>query len=791
MSASADTFARGFDLRGERRRRLRHSLRIIVPIVTLLILLASIAGIGTYLFEANRADARGLADDLLEELQRRIVAEVVEFLDPAAFMVRSAEQLLVDESLEEQRVRVDRPFTAHMLTDNPQLATFYFGDPQGNFTMLKKMPDGSIHTKLMDRRGDKVDSRWIRRESSGKVLAVEPQPDDTYDPRDRPWYQGALAGTIYWSDVYVFFTDQRPGITVSMPAYAKTGELATVFAVDIDLEQLVVFLGSLEIGQTGTAMIIDSHGFFVAHPMFDKMLKETDRGLALVHIEELGDPVLNRAFDRLRVDGPGKRRLLVDGDRYINTAISLNPVLGRDWTLLILAPEEDFVGFVTKNARRGLYMSVAVLGLASLLAGLLVVQGLRADRNAQLVRDRQGQLEAQSRAFSQLAAQAAQFDSNDHSSVYEFVETIAHNVGARRVSIWHLARDGHGLVCEGAFDKESAGHTGGMELSSAELPQYFDSLARAEEIVSVDAAAEPRTAELHRLYLNPLGCKALASVPIVEGQQVVGAIWLEDDGDGIRPSSPDVIFARDVANILASRVAASGTVRRRDGAPRRASAEQMEIMAPMRETELISGRRAQALLTRISREQGDGARMGAQVFEDITVAVIQCTDPLSLAAAVDEEYENAANELVLKLEALGIEHGVEYLKLLGSQIVCAAGFTQQPERGAEIVADFSLGALDYAARLFARLERKLAIQIGVDSGPVIGSAVGRDHSIFNLWGEAVLAATRLAETSAAGQIQTTASTYRQLREDFLFRVRGSYYLEGFGEFTTYLLTGRL
>ncbi|NIP45595.1 MAG: hypothetical protein GWN21_04325, partial [Gammaproteobacteria bacterium] len=180
MSASADTFARGFDLRGERRRRLRHSLRIIVPIVTLLILLASIAGIGTYLFEANRADARGLADDLLEELQRRIVAEVVEFLDPAAFMVRSAEQLLVDESLEEQRVRVDRPFTAHMLTDNPQLATFYFGDPQGNFTMLKKMPDGSIHTKLMDRRGDKVDSRWIRRESSGKVLAVEPQPDDTY-----------------------------------------------------------------------------------------------------------------------------------------------------------------------------------------------------------------------------------------------------------------------------------------------------------------------------------------------------------------------------------------------------------------------------------------------------------------------------------------------------------------------------------------------------------------------------------------------------------------------------------
>ena len=49
----------------------------------------------------------------------------------------------------------------------------------------------------------------------------------------------------------------------------------------------------------------------------------------------------------------------------------------------------------------------------------------------------------------------------------------------------------------------------------------------------------------------------------------------------------------------------------------------------------------------------------------------------------------------------------------------------------------------------------------------------------------------MAETGIAGQIQVTESTYRRLREDFLFRARGSYYLEGFGEFETYILAGRL
>ena len=795
VSTPSDTLNFAFDLRAERRRRLRRLLGVAVPIVTLLILLAAIAGIGAYLHDANRADARVLADDLLEELERRIVSEVVYFLKPASVMVHLAEQVLKGGALADQRERLAEPLTIHILESNPQLATFSFADPQGNFLMLKKMPDASIHTKYMDRRGDGVETSWVRRDTTGEVIATDRDPADIYDPRSRPWYQGAVAtGKLFWSDVYVFFTDQRLGITASLPIYDDGGRLASVYAIDIALEQLSSFLGGLEIGRVGRAMIIDSDGVLIAYPVLEQMVEQTDSGPKRAHIDGLSDPVLNRAFDRFRVDGPGKRELIVEGRRYINTASSLKSALGRDWTLLIVVPEEDFVGFVAENNRQGLYMSVGVLVLASLLAGLLVFQSLRAERNARLVLQRQSQLDAQSRAFSGLAAQAAVFDSSDSSAVAALTETVAATVKARRISVWRLSSDGQRLVCEDSFDKESDGHTSGMEFGADELPHYFQALAAGDTVVAPDAGADPRTAELHRTYLRPLGCRALVSVPIARGTQAFGVLWLEDDAYWTDDNTQDAAFARAVANMLALRMGGSDpddVARIRGVASNRTQGQGGALSDAMRHTELVTGRRAQALMARISSERSEGANVEAQIFEDVTVVVMRFTDAVSLAAAVEGEGRNAVDSLVRKLESLASELGVEYVKLLGSQVVCATGFGEQPQRSADLMADFALGALDHCARLFTKLERPLGFQVGIDSGPVIGSAVGHDGSIFNLWGDTVLTASRMAETGIAGQIQVTESTYRRLREDFLFRVRGSYYLEGFGEFETYILAGRL
>jgi len=49
----------------------------------------------------------------------------------------------------------------------------------------------------------------------------------------------------------------------------------------------------------------------------------------------------------------------------------------------------------------------------------------------------------------------------------------------------------------------------------------------------------------------------------------------------------------------------------------------------------------------------------------------------------------------------------------------------------------------------------------------------------------------MAESGPAGAIHVTESAYQRLRDRYLFRVRGSFYLERVGEMSTYLLIGRL
>src|SRR5690348_6527466 len=57
------------------------------------------------------------------------------------------------------------------------------------------------------------------------------------------------------------------------------------------------------------------------------------------------------------------------------------PAAGNDWSVLIVV-EEEFTGFVAADNRKALLMALAVVGVAALIAGLLVRQGLRADRAA-------------------------------------------------------------------------------------------------------------------------------------------------------------------------------------------------------------------------------------------------------------------------------------------------------------------------------------------------------------------------------------------------------------------------
>ena len=107
------------------------------------------------------------------------------------------------------------------------------------------------------------------------------------------------------------------------------------------------------------------------------------------------------------------------------------------------------------------------------------------------------------------------------------------------------------------------------------------------------------------------------------------------------------------------------------------------------------------------------------------------------------------------------------------------------------IADLAMSFQDTCSHLFADLDKPMEFKIGIDTGGVIGSPVGRRRKSYNIWGEAVSTAAMMADTGVTGYIQVSEPTYRRLQQTYLFSVRGRYYRPNIGEISTYLLTGRI
>lgn len=411
-----------------------------------------------------------------------------------------------------------------MLRAYPQFAMFSIGTTAGDYNGPRKMPDGTMATQVVDREADHIVLEgWLREAADGTV--VREPTSDGYDPRQRPWYTGAaVSGTLHWTDVYMFFDPVVPGVTASWPVTAEHGELLGVVGIDIELDDLSRFLAALEIGERGTAAIVNAQGELVAYPGLDTAAQ--GQAAQTLHVSEVDDPALLRAFNRHRIEGDGAHEAELDGESYRITSRSLPASLGGNWVVLVAVPEDDFVGFVGRNNRRSLLLSLSVLGVASILAGLLAMQGIRSDRQAQRVLEQRERLEAQSRALSALGRERRLLDPDDPGGLRPLTELASETAGVRRCSVW--LREIERLRCVDTYDRGTAGHTDGAVIDASSTSDLLGSLRTQPVLAAAQALAEPRLLGLHRLYLSPLGIESVLIAPIVVGREAVGMVMLED-----------------------------------------------------------------------------------------------------------------------------------------------------------------------------------------------------------------------------------------------------------------------
>jgi class 3 adenylate cyclase len=773
VAISAQVVDTSVDPLDERRRRRRALLRIGFPIAGVGLLILAILAIAVYSERANRRDALALSEDLLSTLDDRIALAVSSYLDPATRAVAVARDVVMEGSIR-ARLPMIETVGASLLRETPQIAILSFADEDGNYVMVRRGTAGGTDTKVIENEPGPRRVTWIHRNADGREIGREEDPSDTFDPRTRPWFTGAAETEgVFWTGVYVFFTDQKPGLTASTRYRGPDGRLH-VLGADITIENLSRFLSSLEIGATGRAIIMDGAGKAIATPKGDDIVrKDAAGGFITADIHELNDPALTAAYDRFRIEGHGRRVVEVNGRRYITAATAL-PTAGRDWSVLLVVPEEEFVGFVASNNRNALLMSAAVIGIAALLAGLLVRQGLRADRTARQLLDRQRAIDRQSGAFATLADNADLFDPARHEPPRALTETLAEVTGARRTSIWRLTEGGRTLTCEDSFERESGGHVDGLELHKTELPHLFGNLLRGEDLDVPDAAADRRTAELERVVMRPLGTRSLFAVPVKRGEHVVGAVALED--------APGTAGARDFVRAVAHMVAL-----RMAEAPTEAPAG---IRAPSEAAAAPTPESKRSYTAELASRGIDPTEIEGDIFQNVAVMVVHLVDPVALSVRLAAGESSISDQIACTLQQIARKRDVPYLKIVGQEIVGAAGFDTTDGPAALLIADVALAIRDHCLELFEDSAHQQEFRIGIDCGPAIGGDIGQEPRLFNLWGEAVRTAAHMASTGLPGTVQVSEAAYERLRHDFLFRPRGAFYLPQVGEARTFILAGR-
>ncbi len=246
--------------------------------------------------------------------------------------------------------------------------------------------DGRGREYLLLRSGERWRNRITRRDEWGtRTRWLEwsdeaPAPVETwreldYDPRARPWYQGALearesaTGALHWTEPYTFFTTKDPGVTASL-AFGHQDGLDRVVGLDVLLSDISRFTTALDVTKNGKVLVVTEDGRLIGLPRDPRFEQhEARRASLLRRPDELGIPLLADAVAAF--SGPdagiGSPLRFESGGRPWwgqTQRFALSP--RRALLVGVVIPESDLLGRLNQ-----LRLAIAGVTLAVLLVALL------------------------------------------------------------------------------------------------------------------------------------------------------------------------------------------------------------------------------------------------------------------------------------------------------------------------------------------------------------------------------------------------------------------------------------
>lgn len=344
----------------------------------------------------------------------------------------SQQRLMNATTLEERLDSI--PFLVTLLKSQPAVQSAYIGYGTGDFFMVFR---GSESSTLDPRFLPPPGTAWVVQNihaRDGKhageylylaqdlsVLERRADPGDQYDPRTRPWYDGAKSqGKLFVTEPYPFFDTGEVGVSFAQPTQNGAG----VVGVDISLHSIDRLLLSAKITPGSHLTILNSKNEVISSEKGSRLISTSNGENRLARLDELSLPVTQQFVAAAATQHNDRLSLGTRDGEWQGMRVELPLADTGNLALWMTTPYRELMADAIATRNKGLLISLAFLAV-----GILVALAMSRAASRPLA------------ALTQQAGQIEQFNfeasTQVKSNIAEVID-LAHAMGSMKTTIQHF-----------------------------------------------------------------------------------------------------------------------------------------------------------------------------------------------------------------------------------------------------------------------------------------------------------------------------------------------------------------
>jgi class 3 adenylate cyclase len=194
----------------------------------------------------------------------------------------------------------------------------------------------------------------------------------------------------------------------------------------------------------------------------------------------------------------------------------------------------------------------------------------------------------------------------------------------------------------------------------------------------------------------------------------------------------------------------------------------------------------------VYEEMRDYGTVTPQLFNSASILMIDFVGHTEMAISKDPtSLVTELNDIFTVFDRITEMFGCERIRTVGDGYMAVSGLPEPSMDHAHNIARVALRMLRYIRRRNSAHAEEWLCRIGINSGPVVGSLVGVQKYVYDIFGPGVNMAARMETISEPMKITVSDDTYQLIKDDFICTERGEFEIKGFGTQKLYYLEKEL